>query len=752
MGNFNIPSSSNVTGANGVPHLSPTSKTAADPTSFILDRDWVKQAFLISNDGLQATNDQINRFWSSASAKFTSATLGGNIGVNNRPQYTRYCDIRDPGRLPGRNSVSLQNVSGNYGMGRYYSEAIDDNAQKIFLRFGVPQYNSLTNFILNAANAEWTQVARTGRVSTAYAIGKAIGTIGVFIAFPVISTVIFAGEALNSLFFNSPTSKYYTLKPTMELYWSTVNMLVNTIGVNKGLIPAIISDTLGNKVSKIDNAYTFNGQELSQLSEMFPGVMDSAGYFDVYAIAARPQSLANQLFEADYQGNYTSTAPGILSKANSGGNSNNTYTNNTSGKHSLASRLNNMFMFGSYYTHDKDAAAPGIETDPRSVSTPTEATKNAALNGLNSAPPPVAPGPGETTPTSTSSTEPTSAPGQTAGSANPSFLQQMGKYLNSNFRDGAEFAVFQVDFTGSVSESFSNSVQESALESKINDMSGNARQARFSFEDGNIVGGAVGDAIGAVVGAAKNVAEGVLDGVTFGLGGSALAALGVLAGNGLIDIPKTWSGSAASLPRSNYTMQLISPYGNVISQMTNIYIPLCMLLAGTLPLSTGKQSYTSPFLVQLWDRGRMQIQLGMIDSLSITRGVSNLAFTNMGSPLAIDVSFTVTDLSSIMHMPVSTGSLFGGNATLDADNILMDYLAVLAGQDIYSQVYALPKAKLNLAKKINSFKKYTSPAFWASTTHEQVTSGMLSYVTGPIANGIEGLVQGNSVIVNPISN
>jgi hypothetical protein len=29
--------------------------------------------------------------------------------------------------------------------------------------------------------------------------------------------------------------------------------------------------------------------------------------------------------------------------------------------------------------------------------------------------------------------------------------------------------------------------------------------------------------------------------------------------------------------------------------------------------------------------------------------------------MAIDVSFSVMDLSSIMHMPISTGALFGAN-------------------------------------------------------------------------------------------
>ena len=68
-----------------------------------------------------------------------------------------------------------------------------------------------------------------------------------------------------------------------------------------------------------------------------------------------------------------------------------------------------------------------------------------------------------------------------------------------------------------------------------------------------------------------------------------------------------------------------------------------MLLAGILPLSTGKASYTSPFLCQLYDRGRLQIRLGMIESLSITRGTTNLAFDKHGQALGIDVTFSVVE-------------------------------------------------------------------------------------------------------------
>lgn len=275
------------------------------------------------------------------------------------------------------------------------------------------------------------------------------------------------------------------------------------------------------------------------------------------------------------------------------------------------------------------------------------------------------------------------------------------------------------------------------------------REARFNVADFNIANIA-GGLVSGLANSVKDVAMGALDGVTMGYGSSVMSALGILAGNGYIDIPKHWQSSSASIGRSTYSMELISPYGNVVSQMTNIYIPLSMILVGALPLATGKQSYTSPFLVQLFDRGRSQIQLGLIESVSITRGTSNLGFTNVGYPMAMKVSFSVADLSSIISMPLATGGLFNLNNS-SSDMMINDYIAVLAGQDIYSQIYALPRIKINIAKAINSAKRFVSPAYWASAAHNSVTAGFLSFgPVGWIARGVEGASRGSSLL-NPMS-
>lgn len=677
--------------------------TSADPQSFILDRDWAKQAFLINDTKLENKNDIKNRYWSSASAKFTDSRIGGNLGINSRPQFTRYADVRVKGRLQGRNDTTIGNTSGNLGMGRYYSEAIDDPAQTIYMRFGVPQFNGIMNFLARAFDPNMVSLAKTGRdPSFLFEIGKLAGTVATFVTFPAFAITVTAGKALNSLFTRS-TSKYYTLKPTMHLYWSTVEMLVNTLAINRGLLPKIMNSEEEQKIGK---PYKLDQAHLTEMHNLFPDFISSQNHINVYGVANRAQRLANKLFADDYARLENGTATdyqGFVQTGTDGGD-HPTYISNDNNEPTLAAMLNKVLMFGYYKTSQDEVQAERLELDPRINKEDPKNTQHK----------------------------------------DPGFFKEFIENYDAEVRDGSQYAVFKVDHTGSSSEAFGNSVGESDLGRKINEVSSTARQARFTFNDGAIFGeGNVLSGVDSILQGIGNLASGVLDGVTLGGFSTVKSFLGA----GYVDIPKYWQSSTATLPRSNYTMTLISPYGNVISQVQNIYLPLCMLLAATLPLSTGKQSYTSPFLCQIFDRGRAQCRLGMIESLSITRGTSNLPFDLKGNALAIDVSFSVVDLSSIMHMPVSTGAIGESDMTLDEDNILMDYLAVLAGQDLYTQTYAFTKAKLNLAKRIASTQKLTSPAYWASFLHDEADSGWMSKTPiGLFQSVIEGASRGSAVI------
>ena len=674
-----------------------------DNNNGYLDSQWSKEAFLISDKALGNVNDISYRYWSSAAAKHTDTRLGCNIGINPKPSFTRYSDIRDKGRLTGRNDVSISNAAGNYGMGRYYSEAIDDPAQTVYLTFGVPQFNSIGNFLSQAFDGSLVTLARSGRADQGwFAVGQAIGAIATFIVYPPFAIAVVAGRVLSS-FFPRSSSKFYTLKPTMFTYWSAVNNLVNILAVNRGVFPRILNTQAeqlkGNPV-KLDSAY------LQTLSSLMPDVFRGNTTFDMHAIANKGQRLANQLAAADWAAADNGAAVPLtgMTIINPSGGSTLKPVTDTGSDMSLQQRLTKILSFSNYdYYRATTASGPDdttLELDPR--------------------------------------IDPTSS--DPATPRDPSYFNNYQNDLAAEFQAGSKFAIFKVDHTGSVQESFSNSVVESDLSQRINKTSSESKEARFTFADGNIFGGSLQD----VVDAGKAVVSGALSQMSFGFSN----ILTALSGSAYIDIPKHWQDSSASLPRSSYTMNLVSPYGNSISQMINIDIPLAMILAGALPIATGKQSYTSPFICQLYDRGRCQVQLGMIESVSVSRGITHLPFNLKGNALGIEVTFSIVDLSTIISMPLSGGIINDVDININEDNTLSSYLSVLAGQDINSQINPLTSSYIARAKQIANLGAITSPAYLASLTEDTVTSGVFKFLTLGAFNAIEGLNGGNSATVN----
>lgn len=280
------------------------------------------------------------------------------------------------------------------------------------------------------------------------------------------------------------------------------------------------------------------------------------------------------------------------------------------------------------------------------------------------------------------------------------WLQEMAKSIVAATDDAFEWASFRVDYTGSISDSFSNSVTNNQVADKINSTSSTWKNLRVSLAEGNIAPGlgSFFEGVGAVV---QEVASSVhLDGI-----------VSALAGGAFVDIPKHWDSSSTSMGKSTYTMTLTSPYGNTISRMMNIYVPLAMLMAGALPLSTGKYSHTAPFMCQLFDRGHCTTRLGMIDSLSITRGTSNLGWTKGGNALAYEISFTVVDLNNVVSVPIVQGFMQNVLQSLtDMENPLQDYLMTLSGMDLRNTMDKWPRLKRQMINAVNVTKAtWTDP-------------------------------------------
>lgn len=647
-----------------------------------VDSDWLRQSFLLPEGAIDA-RDQLRRTFTEATRKFTDTTLGGNYAINSPAQFTRYADHK------------RHRLGPSQGMGRRYSEMIDEPSQLVHLRFGVPEYNSLDNFFTSYYNAEMSLMARQGRTNSFwFGLGELVGfVVGIPLQLP-----IFVSRVLDFMM-GVPRSKYYYLKPTMTLYWNAVNSICNELAVNLALVPALIQNSYDNNKHGEFSSNKIDQKMIDSFNYLLPDVMRGSGGIDIYAVANRAHRLQRMWNDKvvkimEHSGLSLDNATAALQqmeqeqlsipKSKRGiKEAMELYLGTNAGQgtamtaEEIATNNDSLMAAGNLTTEGEDGAVTYNEEQ---------------LKGLSEA---VAARAGEV---------------EEVGSFWPKddgLRKRTWDYLVAEEQDGAQFATFRVDHTGTSSESFSNTTKESDLQQMFNSASSTARETRFSLADGNVVG-----VLGSFVKAASDLAAGALEKV--GLSGM----LG-LTGSAFVDIPKHWDSSTAQLPRAEFTVKLRSPYGNDLSRMMALYVPLAMLLAGALPLSTGNSSYTSPFLCECYSRGRCQIRLGMIESLSISRGEGNLGWNRDQKPLGIDVTFSVVDMSSIMHMPLSqaTGWHDVGKITatlLGEDSTYRDYMSVLSSLTLSSQIYQFPKLFRNITRITENTNAFFSASHLAS--------------------------------------
>lgn len=660
------------------------------------DKDWVRQAFLLPESAINDA-DMVRRTLTTAAYKFTDTTIGGNFAINTPPQYTRYADVKvggEPNAVFKRSTGTLERspddgsrnkyraTRGSRGMGRYYSEAIDDNGQYVTMRFGVPEFNSLMTFFGNFYHSGAATLARTGRgKSILYMVGEAAGIALSLPFWPAIQ----AGR-LWKFFTQTPPSKFYYLKPAMPLYWKAVSTILNQISVNMGFTHQSMRPEQTKMYANPEDV-TYNDAVARKYHEWLPDIINEHGVIDAYAVATRAQRLSNRYNEVIRDKVTAGRWDQIQTK--------------------ISEWLRMEITPGDAKYKDLDAYVKAYADLPANAPKATAGT--AEGNGSNDPMPPA-----ETV---------ENREKYTWGS---SFME----FFQGERRDGASFVTFRVDYSNTADESFSNSTREADIAQQINSMSNSNRSIRFSIADGNFGDGAFMNLVESTIGGVKDVVAGLADRV----GVSGLAALG---GAALVDIPKMWDASTANLPRMDFTIQLRSPYGNKMSRMRNLFLPLSMLLAGALPLSAGRHAFTSPFICEAYCRGRAGIRLGMIESLSITRGVGNLGWNQEDEPLGIDVRITIVDMSSVLHMPIamqfglldgaitSAGEAIAGEAgaraaslitesAFDEDNSFTDYLSVLASLSFHDMVYPTNRWRLNMANQMASFDSWRSPARWAN--------------------------------------
>lgn len=683
----------------------------------VMDSDWLKNTFLLSDSDF--TNDRtykkwilLNRYRSSADYKVTCTAPGMNLSCNPRPQFTRYADIRSKGKLMDRQDVKIEGYVGSLayglGMGRYYSEAIDDNAQRIFMRFGVPTYQPILSWVRNAFDIKKAALNNRGMASSLILDLVDITTSVFAIA---AAPVLALGMAVVGLI--SADSRFYSMKPTMHIYWMAVENMINALAARRTLLPNILPEFAFKVDSKIGQEKAVTAGYIAQLHEMLPDIVDSKGRISIFGLALKSQAAFNKVMHdasidivekgenlstdfTDYpintdEYNLDSSKPRV---------GHDTYFTNKSGDPSVFTKQ--------FFKRAADWLTP-------KASNPDE----AAQTGMMDINPMYTDKDGKPIPMDLKDNDPNdtveSRVQKNIDGDQKGFFDKYKEYVLAEMTEGAAFAVFNVESTGSVGESFSNSVTSNPLEGMFNSISD---KASGIIQMGKQAAGVL-PFIDSAISMLGDVAAVTVSNATYGIANPLLA----LAYGLHVSMPKVWESSSSQLPRASYKIRLMSPYGNAYSQLFNIYLPLSMIMAAGLPRSTGASSHTAPFLCQVYDRGRVQISLGMIDSISITRGTSNLAFSRRGQTNAVDVDFSIANLDEVLSMDAFEGGIISATAQAilnpgSASNPMQDYISVLAGLDVFNQVYAFPRMRLKLAEIMMQNNRILDPdpAFLAGFT------------------------------------
>ena len=240
----------------------------------------------------------------------------------------------------------------------------------------------------------------------------------------------------------------------------------------------------------------------------------------------------------------------------------------------------------------------------------------------------------------------------------------------SAYRGGV---AFYLNADSSFSEGFNNSSAPSALLSKVNSLSDIGREINFimgSRGEGTAMGKIhdIGKDIGASAGETtqKMMPEGLLGALASGISSTVIQG-------GKLMFPEIWSDSSYSRDY-NINIKLVSPDNDDYSIFLNILVPLVHIISLVAPHNVDVNGYISPFIVRVFYKGVFSCPMGLIQSVSFTKGGEG-NWSQSGLPTVVDVSISVKELYSTMSIGQSSTGM-------EVNTSQMDYLANLCGINI----------------------------------------------------------------------
>lgn len=266
------------------------------------------------------------------------------------------------------------------------------------------------------------------------------------------------------------------------------------------------------------------------------------------------------------------------------------------------------------------------------------------------------------------------------------FIKSASKLITGAADDTTYINFFLNGNETSISESISNSTSDSPLSNVMNTISSVGAQINYFTGSGfDIDESTANKAIEAVIGSGDSV-----------IGGLKNIADNFIKGGRMV-LPKMVDGSSYGKTIS-CNMRFVSPYGDKFAVFLKCLVPICHLIAMAFPRQLSDNMYTFPFLIRCAQTGHFNVDLGIISSLTITRGGND------------DTSWTVDTLATEWEVTMEITPLVD-NLMITSTNhpvlmckneMLLDYLGNFCGFDTYANNIG-PKFDLMMAFIRNRF-------------------------------------------------
>ena len=233
---------------------------------------------------------------------------------------------------------------------------------------------------------------------------------------------------------------------------------------------------------------------------------------------------------------------------------------------------------------------------------------------------------------------------------------------------------FYIDAESSISDSFGNSTTESMVAQTVQPFTDQARELMYltGSADSSGLARSLAQLMAKGIGSLNDTLQGVFNSksILSRLGGEIHA----IVGGGRLTCPEVWADSSYG-KSYDINIKLRSPDPDPVSIFLNIYLPIILLICMTVPrqYELSSNAYSAPFIIRAVYKSIFNIEMGIIDSLNISKGGDG-RWNEFGMPTSADVSFSIKELYN--NTFISKG--FG----LIRNTAQLDYLATLAGNNL----------------------------------------------------------------------